>query len=271
MGCWNETCGFSNLPITDNMPVRAMFVKRVAKERRSDGNLFYAFDLFQPATIMIKSTYNDYGWLNVTAEQLHPLIVNIEQMGLDISFKDEGEGFRPQELPPETYLWMIREDVYQMLRSIPLDHWGDNPKNVGQYVDRLRVEYANLVEDVKAALADPTSRTSQVGIWDYSLQFRLDNLFIRTEGPMWPLRHYLSPNRVGDPPENMDQLIDILQIFTAMNATRKTLVPTIGAGSQDYNEGGYRVIADFMINAMDEYRKEFDHWEDEDEENGEVV
>ena len=269
MGCWNETCGFSNLPITHNMPVRAMFVKRVQKDRRPDGQLFYAFDLYQPATVLIKSTYNDYGWLNVTAEELRPFIVNIEQMGLDISFEDEKEDFRPKDLPPETYLWMIREDVYQMLRNIPLDHWGDMPKNVGQYVDRMRANYAKLVEDVKATLADPTSRTAELGIWDYDLRSRLDNLFNRTEGPMWPLRHHLAPMAGIDvPPENVDELVDLLQIFAAMNATRKTMVPTIGGGSQDYNEEAYRIIANFTNNAMDEYRKEFD-WEDEDEEESE--
>ena len=261
MGCWNETCGFSNLPITDNMPVRAMFVQRVQKERRSNGNLFYAFDLFHPATIMIKSTYNDYGWLNVTADDICPLIGNIEQMGLDISFKNADNGFRPKDdLPSGTYLWMIREDVYQMLRNIPLDYWGDKPKTVGDCVDRLRTDYAQIVIEIKAELSDPASKTSQMGIWDFGLRDRMDRLFSLQEMPRWPLHRHLAPlSGIDAPPENVDELIDLLQIFVAMNAVRKTMVPTIGAGSQNYNERGYRVIANFMINAMEEYNKEIDY------------
>jgi len=262
MGCWNETCGFSNLPITNDMPVRAMFVKRVEKDRRSDGSLFYAFDLFHPATIMIKSTYNDYGWLNAAVEEIHPLIVNIEQMGLDISFGDADGDFRPGELPSGTYLWMIREDVFQMLRNIPLDSWGDKPKNVGECVDRLREDYSKLVIDVKAALADPTTKNVDLGIWPFELRLRMENIFGRHEMPYWPLKAHLAPIAGIDlPPENVDDLVDLLQIFVAMNAVRKTMVPTIGAGSQDYNEHGYRVIADFMINAMEEYRKQWDEFE----------
>lgn len=260
MGCWNETCGFSNLPITNDMPVRAMFIKRV-KERRHEGSaLFYAFDLFHPATIMIKSTYDDYGWLNVTADELVPLIVNVENMGLDISFRSD---FRPDDLPEDVSLWMIREDVYQMLRDIPLDHWGDKPKFVGEYVDRLRMDYTKLATEIKKELV---KETEKMGIWSFTLRDRMSRLFGTSEMPRWPLKEFLSPNSGIDiPPENADELVDILQIFSAMNALRKNLVPTIGGGSQDYNEGGYRVIANFMKNAMDEYRKQYDYWEDEEE------
>ncbi len=260
MGCWNETCGFSNLPITNGMPVRAMFIKRVKESRYKGAALFYAFDLFHPATIMIKSTYNDYGWLNVSAEEIVPLIANVENMGLDISFGDAKDGFRPDDLPEDTYLLMIREDVYQMLRDIPLDNWGDKPKTVGEYVDRLRVDYAQLANEIRTELAN---NTEKMGIWSFTIRDRMDRMFVRSEMARW--QEFFLPNRGIDvPPENVDELVDILQIFSAMNALRKNLVPTIGGGSQDYNDGGYMVIANFMKNAMDERRKEYD-WEDEEE------
>lgn len=262
MGCWNGTCGFSNLPITDGMPVRAMFIKPVKESRYEGASLLYAFDLFHPATIMIKSTYNDYGWINVTAEEIFPFIANVENMGLDISFRNEENGFLPDA--EDVSLWMIREDVYQMLRDIPLDHWGDKPKFVGEYIDRLRIDYDKLATEIRTEL---TNNTEKMGIWSFELRDRMNRLFGRSEMARWPLMDFFSPNSGIDlPPENVDEIIDILQIFSAMNALRKNLVPTIGGGSQDYNEGGYRVIANFMNNAMDEYRKQYDYWEDEEEE-----
>lgn len=260
MGCWNETCGFSNLPITDGMPVRAMFIKRVTENRRFDGEIFYPFDLFQPATVMIKSTYNDYGWLNVKADEVAPLIASAEAMKLGVSFasvapyNDAEPDFRPNDLPVDTYLWMIREDVYQMLRDIPLDHWGDKPKFVGEYVDRLRVDYDQLATDIKTELAN---NTEKMGIWSFVLRDRKDRLFGRAEMSMWPLQEHISPNHGMDtPPDNVDELIDILQIFSAMNALRKNLVPTGGKGSQDYNADGYMVLANFMKQAIEKYHSD---------------
>ena len=262
MGCWNETCGFSNLPITDGMPVRAMFIKRVAEHRRSDGIVFYPFDLFQPATIMIKSTYDDYGWLNVTADEVAPLIASAEAMKLGVSFATvapyahDEPNFRPDDLPEDVSLWMIREDVYQMLRDIPLDHWGNMPKTVGEYADRLRVDYGQLVTEIKTEL---TNNTEKMGMWSFELRDRKDRLFGRTETPFWPLKDAISPNYGFDlPPENVDALIDILQIFSSMGALRKNLFPTVGKGSQDYNADGYMILANFMKQTIEKYHSDYD-------------
>lgn len=56
MGCWNKTCGLSNLHIYAGTPVYVF----VMEEARDDSNC-YTTSLFRPLLLPFESEYNDYG------------------------------------------------------------------------------------------------------------------------------------------------------------------------------------------------------------------
>lgn len=56
MGCWNKTCGLSNLHITAGTPVYVF----VLEEDRDTSNC-YSTSLFSPLLLPFESVYNDYG------------------------------------------------------------------------------------------------------------------------------------------------------------------------------------------------------------------
>lgn len=56
MGCWNKTCGLSNLHITAGSPVYVF----VLEDARDDSNC-YTTSLFSPLLLPFQSEYNDYG------------------------------------------------------------------------------------------------------------------------------------------------------------------------------------------------------------------
>lgn len=56
MGCWNKTCGLSNLHITSGTPVYVF----VLEDDRDNSNC-YATSLFSPLLLPFESEYNDYG------------------------------------------------------------------------------------------------------------------------------------------------------------------------------------------------------------------
>ena len=56
MGCWNKTCGLSNLHIYAGTPVYVF----VLEEKRDDSNC-YTTSLFSPLLLPFDSEYNDYG------------------------------------------------------------------------------------------------------------------------------------------------------------------------------------------------------------------
>ena len=57
MGCWNKTCGLSNLPITVDEPV---IVFTLVRHNKIDDHC-YSTALYSPVTIPFYSHYNDYG------------------------------------------------------------------------------------------------------------------------------------------------------------------------------------------------------------------
>jgi len=56
MGCWNKTCGLSNLHITAGTPVYVFVL-----EQNREYDSCYTTSLFSPLLLPFESTYNDYG------------------------------------------------------------------------------------------------------------------------------------------------------------------------------------------------------------------
>jgi len=57
MGCWNKTCGLSNLPIYGDTPVYVFVLER----NPDPHDRCYATSLFRPCLLPFVSTYNSYG------------------------------------------------------------------------------------------------------------------------------------------------------------------------------------------------------------------
>jgi hypothetical protein len=57
MGCWNKTCGLSNLPILHGERTYVFVMEQV----NSVGDHCYSTHLYRPVLLPFESTYNDYG------------------------------------------------------------------------------------------------------------------------------------------------------------------------------------------------------------------
>jgi hypothetical protein len=63
MGCWNETCGITQLPIKSGDPVALVFIVNVGSRNRNHSGFCYINDEWSPKFLPIFGTYNDYGGL----------------------------------------------------------------------------------------------------------------------------------------------------------------------------------------------------------------
>ena len=73
MGCWNETCGITQVPIMHNDPVVLILLANVAQHRsadRMDGHSghCYSNDVWSPFALPIYGIYNDYGSIEDVTE-----------------------------------------------------------------------------------------------------------------------------------------------------------------------------------------------------------
>ncbi len=261
MGCWHETCGFTNAPITDGEPVRLMAIRRVPDKdaRTGDTSLFGAFDLFHPVTILARGTYNDYGWIDFAEGEEARFFNSALSVGSGLQKQEDDN----PEFPPHHYQWMIREDAFAMINDIPLDSWSDKmPKTVGEGVtmkrDRAKVLRSLLRE------ADPMSTDSN----DFQLREEYNEIFGRGEMPHWPLKRELHTYIYRDMEKSetdevldqkLEDLLDIWKVFVGLNDLRKILSPTNGAGSQRFNDDGYLILAKYYENVAKKWTDYLDN------------
>lgn len=72
MGCWNKTCGLTNLPI---MSGERTYVFILEREKEIDDHC-YATHLYRPLLLPFESTYNDYGGGEDSAGAAYPVIMD---------------------------------------------------------------------------------------------------------------------------------------------------------------------------------------------------
>ena len=74
MGCWNETCMISGLPIECGDEVKLVLL--VKNGELINNNIYYPTDLFSPLSFPITGVYDDYGGVEDVVEDLNFDIIN---------------------------------------------------------------------------------------------------------------------------------------------------------------------------------------------------
>lgn len=68
MGSFDAVCGLSNMAIGDGDPVVAMLIRRSPRPSYQQSPI-YPYSIWQPATVLIRTEYADYGGVSLTDEQ----------------------------------------------------------------------------------------------------------------------------------------------------------------------------------------------------------
>lgn len=61
MGCWNETCAISFLPIRAGEKIKMLCLENMVYDDETGKTVCYSTDLYSPLCFPISGTYNDYG------------------------------------------------------------------------------------------------------------------------------------------------------------------------------------------------------------------
>ena len=180
MGCWNKTCGLSNLHITAGTPVYVFVL-----ERNKTYDACYATGLYRPSLFPFVSEYNDYGGgENSSGAALDLVMGSIKNKLVEMP---EGEnkyhdipvtrdGFDPDKFfdavheerlsiqgqfslkPTELSFTMLRKDIVDDLLKTRelLRYEGDGKGNYDPYdrgsLDYLRYCFTDIVDSLKPML-----------------------------------------------------------------------------------------------------------------------
>lgn len=262
MGCWHETCGLTNLPITDGTRVRVMLITRVPQTPHDIpySTVMDPLELFVPATVLARGAYNDYGWITFDEGEEDRFYGSAEKVKLKLARKESGP-----ELPLDTFQWMIREDAFDMTFDLPFEYFGRL---------RPRPETVGMAEAAQAARLWKLRKSidqMEAGRRVESFEDREEyNAFLAHEGiPSWPLLRKLFEYRTrGYPAElsdaeaqqNTDDLMRIYRIYLALGAMRKILVPTYhGSSPQHWNDGAYAHLGKFYAGAIELWKDGYNY------------
>jgi hypothetical protein len=215
MGCWNKTCGLSNLHITAGTPVYVFVL-----EKNKDYDHCYSTSLFAPLLLPFESTYDDYGG----GEDSHGVALNLIMGGIkkelvemevgentyhDIAVKKEdfdAEKFfeavhedrlsiqgRFRAEPTQIYFTMFRKDIVDDIlenRRIQ-DYVGDGKGTCGYGNNYIKYTFADIVADIRPLLNEAMEKIAEAKATNDTLANYM--LYDGFEG-MFPYGH---PNKVA--------------------------------------------------------------------------
>lgn len=175
MGCWNKTCGLSNLHITAGTPT---YVFVLEKNRSYDH--CYSTSLFSPLLLPFEADYDDYGGgedsrgvglpyiieglkdklveMEVGENQYHDIAVKKADFGPEKFFEAVHEdrmqiqGYKGQ--PTQVYFTMMRKDVVDhILENRVLENYVGNGKGTcGWGNNYVKYKFSDIVASVRPLL-----------------------------------------------------------------------------------------------------------------------
>lgn len=302
MGCWNKTCGLSNLYIYAGTPVYVF----ILEEKRDVSNC-YSTSLFSPLLLPFESKYNDYGGGEDSGGIAFPLIIQSlkeslvempvgdnEHHDIAVTRDDFGEeqffdAVRENRLfthddyrdknTPITFT-MFRKDVVNMV----LDGWvvqkyvGDGKGNTGWGNNYVNVTFADIVTSipplVDALYKDLLTLSGRfyitAAITNHKNKFvaagylhDLNYRYSRLVQVTEVLETMLLENRLED-------AVNLLKCFAMgqwidyfMHDCRKTWIPGGHEGSQSSDTNSHKLLCTTILSVIEEIDKEFDNEDDE--------
>lgn len=302
MGCWNKTCGLSNLAIHEGEPV--MVFTLVQNNDISD--FCYSTALYSPVLLPFYSHYNDYGAGERSSGVGLPLIIDglkerlIEQeqgenQYHDIPVKrdtfDEDkywEAIHERRLKVGHYNGGIRDVQFVMFHKRVVDHILENYV-MQQFVKRgdnyeyVDYKFADILASLPPVIeALMKSRDADSFRWFRPLEMMMDedlkdNLaadYLRYSDTyrysnlidINVLIHELVKQNADDLLAHV--LIDHLTakfIDGFMMSTRKVWIPGCHEGSQSSEDDAYRALMAAMTKVLDEDKAKYDYEYGDDE------
>lgn len=109
MGCWNETCGITQMPICAGDPVRMFLI--VESEHWHEAALHYSTDLWKPFGLPLKGTYDEYGGIeNIEEDALSDLLLeSLKEILVEVPNR-MGDVFKREELDWQTALNFLTDE-----------------------------------------------------------------------------------------------------------------------------------------------------------------
>lgn len=292
MGCWNKTCGLSNLHIYSGMPVYVF----VLEENTTNTDRCYTTSYWKPVALPFESFYNDYGGGEQSSSNLDIILSGIKQVMREID--DNGHSFYSEDLNEEKFFEavhgsnlqttdchiidfvMFRKDIVDhILENRVCEYYVGNGKGTSGWKNNyIQYKFTDLVDDIPKFIdqfAETLDASNSLFLSSFEfLHLQLGRSFetkvagylrsvdgyrlsriIRLETV---LRNFLTNGKRAEAETFVSDLLKFSFINEFMESTRKLWIPAGHEGSQSSDISGYRELIAATTMALDAEESEYD-------------
>lgn len=226
MGCWNETCGVSNLDIEYGDPVRLILLEQdYGAPKEYTRGFCYADDLWRPRLLPVKGKYDGYGRIEEVEENLNTKIIVHDLINVE-PFLWEGD---PQG---STGLMDILHRAERGLLEIPSEEIRIGQVLVLEEVYQCVVEIGNITRSASARQFDEM----------LGARFLAETYSSKLMAMGVPFNPKFGSSEKVEEEKSVAELRSLSGEFRnfrrGMNVLRKFFSPQSGKGSQETN-GAY--------------------------------
>lgn len=302
MGCWNGTCGLTQLHIKHGQDV---VVFAMVKNNGKD-SLCYTTPFYAPVQMPFYAKYNDYGGgeecsgfglslvMNAIKEKLvelplgeneyHDIAVKKENFNDELFFEavHEGRLFIQGAFPRQRRhvgFTMIHKGVWDNIieNRVIEQYVGDGNGTTGWGNNYIEYKFADVIADLPDCVDYIVKTLNDEGnpLRYYEPLRQLRNMDEKNLAAKWfqgsdnyrysNLTHpsidtidYAKSGNVMDLTQYLTELLKFMWIDSFMLDTRKFWSPQAGAGSQNQEHEGYRLLIDSMTKVLDAEKAEYD-------------
>lgn len=190
MGCWNETCGISQMPICAGDKVRMFLIVSNGYEQYDDCHS-YTTDLWRPFGLPLKGTYDEYGGIeNLEEDVLSDFLLEaIREMIVELPNR-MGETFKREELDWPTVLNFLTDEG---LRITDPHHISHITKKLDDLLAKLKEQVPDLPENGWSSERSQLAKDQKEAIKDDPSVVRVYHMMVHEDVYQALARKYKAP------------------------------------------------------------------------------
>jgi hypothetical protein len=191
MGCWNETCGITQMPICAGDKVRMFLIVSNDYEGYDDCHS-YTTDLWRPFGLPLKGTYDEYGGIeNLEEDALSDLLLaSLKEILVEVPNR-MGEVFKREELDWQTALNFLTDEG---LRVTDPHHVSFITKRLDELLAKLKEQVPDLPDNGWSSERSALAKDQKAIVKDDPAVVRVYHMMVHEDVYQALTREYKAPS-----------------------------------------------------------------------------
>lgn len=178
MGCWNETCGITQMPIEGGDKIRMVLLVE-AEHWDEGGALYHSTDLWKPFGLPLKGTYDEYGRIeDIEEDALSDLLLeSLKEIIVEVPNR-MGDIFKREELDWETVIDFLTDEG---LRVTDPNHISFIGKKLDELLAEMKVKFPDLPSNGWSSERSDLSKQQKKAVKDDPSVVRMYHMMVHED------------------------------------------------------------------------------------------